>query len=335
MRCVASVLACVGIALAVAGCSDADKHYFKEGVGANLYAEAALPVSEDLAGRTALQNTYVAEICKQAGLAEGSCDIDTFSPTTWSLFVQAGMNDIDQRCDAYLTWLDNVRRAKAPTIKEIADAQTASTVIMQTTGVGAAPIAVVAAAFGFATNTFTNVTSRLVLEVDRATVQAVVLGNQKKFREDVLGTGESKTKIEIASRPAAIYALRSYLRLCMPMTIETQINSTIATFERGGAVALITGEPMIAAKSVGPTVILTPSPRGPSYLRLRGLIFPGGKGDRAIAAYVEGLLGPPRLPVGVLLNGARYAPLYDRISNCIDARNAGQACPAGSLQKFR
>ena len=35
------------MAAAVAGCSNADKHYFKEGIGANLYAEGAIAISED------------------------------------------------------------------------------------------------------------------------------------------------------------------------------------------------------------------------------------------------------------------------------------------------
>jgi hypothetical protein len=207
------------LTLAAAGCSDADKHYFKEGVGANLYSDAAITASDDLAARTEQERRYVAEICEQAGLTPFQCEAGASDPNAWSQFVQAGMNDIDQRCDAYLTWLDNVRRARAPTIKELADAQTATTIIMQQAGVSATPIAIVAAAFGFATNTFTNVNARLILEVDRATVQTIVLNRQKQYREQLFGIDSKGRKILIASRPAAIFALRSYLRLCMPMTI--------------------------------------------------------------------------------------------------------------------
>ncbi|HET7679894.1 MAG TPA: hypothetical protein VFK79_07135 [Xanthobacteraceae bacterium] len=249
MRVFASVWACAGVLLVTAGCDPAtDRSYFSRGVGTELS-------TPDIANATELQNLYVEHICRQAGLAPGACGIENFDVTTWTLFVQAGMNDIDQRCDAYLTWLDGVRRSQAPILKQITDTGTASSLIMQATGVGAGPIAVVAAAFGLASNTFTNITSRLILEVNGSTVQAVVLGRQKTYREELFGAvGKPRTAI-IASRPAAIFALRSYLRLCMPMTIETEINNTVTTFERGGAAALERKEPMIAARSVGTTVI--------------------------------------------------------------------------------
>lgn len=265
MRFIAPLILCGGIALAVAGCSNADKHYFKEGVGANLYAEGAIPITEDATSRTELQRQYVEAICKQAGLFTAECGPGSTNPQVWSTFVQAGMNDIDQRCDAYLTWLDNVRRAQPHTLKELADAQTATTIIMERSGINAAPIAIAAAAFGFAIDTFTNVTARLVLEVDRSTVQTLVLSRQKKYREDLFGTASSPTKVVIANRPAAIFALRSYLRLCMPMTIETEINTLIATFERGGADAL-KKDGMISAGTVGVSTIIDvnkPTPKGP------------------------------------------------------------------------
>jgi hypothetical protein len=247
MRFFVPLVACVGIALTAAGCDPTDRHYFTQGVGTNVY-------SYDVAAETQLQDTYVEQICHQAGLAPDSCNVDNFSPMVWRLFVLAGMNDIDQRCDAYLTWLDNVRRAQAPTVKQIADTQTATTLVMQAAGVGVGPIAVAAAVFGFATNTFNNVTSRLILEVDHSTVQAVVLSHQKDYRDGLFGT-DNTTPVVIASKPAAIYALRSYLRLCMPMTIETQINNIMANFSRGGTDALTAGEHMITPRTVGVAAI--------------------------------------------------------------------------------
>ena len=172
-----------------------------------------------------------------------------------------------------------------------------------------------------------------MLEVNHSTVQQVVLTRQTKFREDLLGNqAMHMSPVIIASRPAAIYALRSYLRLCMPITIETEINTTVAVFERGGAPALMHKNPMISAKSVGPTVFINPSPRNVSYRRLRNLMLPGGKRDPAIAAYVESLLGLPPKNAGRVLNDAHYAAKYDQIANCIIARNVGRSCPAGSLK---
>ena len=87
----------------------------------------------------------------------------------------------------------------------------------------------------------------------------------------MLGTGDNKTPVVIASKPAAIYVLRSYLRLCMSMTIEMQINCIMANFSRGGTDALNAGGPMILAGTVGATITnpnapIPPGPKAPPSL---------------------------------------------------------------------
>jgi len=315
MRFVASAVACAGLCLVIAGCDPVtDRQYFTKGVGSELYAA-------DVATQTDLQNLYVDHICQQAGLPAGACGPANFDVATWTLFVQAGMNDIDQRCDAYLTWLDNVRRSEAPALKQITDMGTATTLIMQATGVEPGPMAIVAAAFGLASNTFTNINSRLILQVNHATVQAVVLQRQQRYREDLFGTATNRSQAIISSRPAAVYALRSYLRLCMPMTIETEINNTVTTFERGGAAALQISRPMISAKSVGATVIRDAT-AGPATRIKTAVVFedagnllrtwlrPNGAVDRERVAVIEKFIAekkydpPPQ--VTTFLRGAAF-----------------------------
>jgi hypothetical protein len=155
------------------------------------------------------------------------------------------LNDIDRRCDAYLTWLDNKRRWVGPFHQQILDTQTATTAIMAATLVDPTKaIAVVGAAFGFAAHSFTNFNNRFLFEVEKSTVQSVVLTRQQQYRQGLPAV--------INNRPAAIYALRQYLRLCMPMTIETQINTTVKLFERAGPQALsqARARPMIDPKTV-------------------------------------------------------------------------------------
>ncbi|WP_298886075.1 hypothetical protein [uncultured Bradyrhizobium sp.] len=219
-----------------------------QGVGTNLYPA-------DVATQTDLQNAYVAAICQQAGIVptafDGvtSCGPDPYDAKTWWLFVQAGMNDIDQRCDAYLAWLDDAQRTREPVLNELALASATAQTIMLASGVGANPITIVGAAFGLAAGTFTNVQSRLILTMPHSTIQAVVLSRQKEYRDRLMGTASTKA-VAIISRPNALYALRSYLRLCMPMTIETEINNTIATFERNGAEGL-QKDSLISPRSAG------------------------------------------------------------------------------------
>ena len=236
MRVRSVVVACVGLALTltVSACSDAV--LVREGIGTNLAAA-------DLPEASRLQDVYVGEICHQAGLRvvrQGDflfCEEVSLRPSEWRTFVQAGMNDIDRRCDAYLGWLDNKRRWREPILKQLHTTAATSGAIMGLTGVGAVPIAIVGTAFGFAQDTFVNVSSRLITEIDHSVVQSVVLGNQNQFRIRVADT-------PVDNRPAAIYLLRNYLRICMPFSIEMSINNTMTVYSRGGPDALRT-EPLL------------------------------------------------------------------------------------------
>lgn len=228
------------------GCNGADGGYLTRGIGSDLNTPS-------LADQTAQLDSYVLDICRQAGLAPvetangGQCAIDGSFSADWAMFVQAGMNDIDRRCDDYLQWLDDKRRSTAPILQQIGDTQTGVTAVMAATNVAGPAIGVVAAAFGFARSSFTNFNSRLLLEIDHSTVQTVVFTRQRAFRNGLPRV--------IDNRPAAIYALRSYLRICMPITIETEINNTVTLFERGARPTT----PLVTPQNIAATMIARPT----------------------------------------------------------------------------
>jgi hypothetical protein len=229
-RLVALALLCVG----VGACN-----YVNEGVGNNLYT----PSTQQ---QVALQQAYTSVICQQANLY---CHDHYPTETEWRIFVLAGMNDIDRRCDEYLSWLYTRKKRKEPVLKQLTDTSKAITAILTATdSKGALPI--IAAIFGFASDTFINFHS-ILLEVNHSTVQALVLGNQNKFRQSLNG-------VQITSHPYAMYILRNYLRLCLPFTIETQINNNIVIFEQGGpgAIERLQTDPMVRP-------IATPLPSEP------------------------------------------------------------------------
>ena len=90
------------------GCDTTDVRYFRYGIGTDLYPS-------DIVATTDREDLYLAELCRQSSSVisplGGQC-IDA-APSDWSLIVQAGMNDIDRRCDGYLAWLDD-RRPRRP-----------------------------------------------------------------------------------------------------------------------------------------------------------------------------------------------------------------------------
>jgi hypothetical protein len=236
-------------ALVLASCDPTlEYQYYKEGIGTEF-------TRADIASETALQDLYLSELCRQAGFlgSDGLCQPLGLNQN-WGVIVEAGMNDIDERCDAYLAWLDDKRRSQGPILSEINALQTTSQAVMRAAGVGANPITIVGLAFGLASNTFTNIRSRLLLEADHSTVQSIVLGRQKTYREGLM-------KQSIVTRAEAVYALRSYLRICMPMTIEMQINTTVAVYEQTGTtgVAIKHANPLIDPRTVTKNAPLAPA----------------------------------------------------------------------------
>jgi hypothetical protein len=254
------VAGCLTLGLLVGGCDTTDSRFFRYGIGTDLY-------SEDIVQTTQLQDVYLTELCRQAlpvvSTADSQCITAMPNSNGWNLIVLAGLNDVDRRCDAYLAWLDDRRRTNNAVLKELGDITVASQAIMRVAGVGANPITLAGLAFGLAANTFTNVNSRLLLEVDKTTVQTLVLRRREAYRVQLQG-------MVVDNRPAAIHALRSYLSICTPYTIETDINSTITVFQVGGSAAL-NRPPLISAETVRSTTFV--SAREPMPVRK----FPGQK----------------------------------------------------------
>jgi hypothetical protein len=247
MRGVGVVAGCVALAVLVSGCDTTDSRYFRYGIGTDLY-------SDDIVQTTQFQDIYLTELCRQAlpvlSTSESQCLNGVPGSNGWNLLVQAGLNDVDRRCDSYLAWLDDRRRTNNAVLKELGDVTVASQAIMNVAGVSANPITLVGLAFGLAANTFTNVNSRLLLEVDKTTVQTLVLRRRSDYRVGL-------QSIRVENRPAAVHALRSYLNICTPFTIETDINSTITVFQQVGAGGLVTKPPLVSAATVGAPVRAT------------------------------------------------------------------------------
>jgi hypothetical protein len=240
MRIAGFVSACVGLAMLLGGCDTTDSRYFRHGIGTDLY-------SADIVETTQYQDLYLTELCRQAlplvSTSDAQCLNGVPSSTGWNLIVQAGMNDVDRRCDGYLAWLDDRRRTNNAVLKELGDATVAAQGIMRVAGVGANPITLAGLAFGFAANTFTNINSRLLLEVDKTTVQTLVLRRRDQFRLDM-------ARKNISDRPTAVHALRLYLTICTPYAIETDINSTVTVFQQAGGAALDRSSPLVNSDTV-------------------------------------------------------------------------------------
>ena len=203
--------------LFVAACQGPSSNYLNNGIGSQL-------APSDIQAATRLQGQYFKLLCAQAGFAD--CVLPVYDRGMWTLIVQQGMNDIDRRCDAYLEWLDDRKRSKGPLLSQINDIQSTTASVLAVVSPGSKAISLVGYAFGLLNRSVENYSSRLILEVESSTINSVVLRARHDFREAVADRA-------FQSRPEAEYALRSYLRLCLPFAIETNINDYSTLGSRG------------------------------------------------------------------------------------------------------
>jgi hypothetical protein len=253
------ISACVGLALLLTGCDPVlEAQYTHEGIGTSLYWDG-LPAA------TQLQDIYLANLCGQA-LSNSAASLDNVACSglnlrskDWGLIVQAGMNDIDLRCDAYLSWLHDKQASREPILKEIALLGGATAAILKATEVSATPIALTAIAFGLAADSFTDAGQLLLNEVDYTTVQTVVRDNRTQFRLSNLNQ-------VIDNRPAAVYMLRNYLSICVPASIAMSINNTLTVYHRAGPEALLNDSPLALRNPVA-TSATSAAVRGVSFTR--------------------------------------------------------------------
>lgn len=202
--------------LVLAACAPAGENYLRNGIGSSL-------APADIRNSTQTLDQYFALLCSQAGLSSSpdvgtGCRMPAFDERAWTVVVLQGMNDIDRRCDAYLEWLDDRKRSRAPLLSQVNAVRNTTTTIMALANPDSAiALSIVGEAFGLLTRSIENYHSRLLLEIESSTVNSVVIQERFRFRR------ETQT-FTYSNRPAAEYALRSYLRICLPFAIESQIN---------------------------------------------------------------------------------------------------------------
>lgn len=206
--------------LAVSACvpADAFRHY-TDAVGPDLYSNRTV-------NNTVLLRTYTESICAQAGFfsdGQGRCQI--VNATDWKTFVDMGLYDIDQRCDTFLDNLYYKDKSQEPILAQISNTRTFTRAVLEATQTSITGLAIVAAAFDLTENTFRNTRQSLLEALDPTTVKSIVFRRQQEIKRQIYGT-------TISSKPQALHALRTYLRVCMPFTIEMEANAILTSVQR-------------------------------------------------------------------------------------------------------
>lgn len=296
------IAALFGALLLLAACDPARQQRLRT-VGPGL--ELADPGME---ARTRALGLYFDQLCRQAGVVApaappGACPTGSLNAPQWRRVVDAGYNDIDRRCDEYLAWIDE-QRTRLLLVNEGITALSGllggvlGLAAPQTLAINYATLAL-----GFTGSLYNAYQNLALLGIESSTIKTIVIERRLEFR------GQFRDA-PYASKPDAVYALRSYLRLCTPQEITLDINTYSRDVVSGRA-----PEPerrlRMMREAIGPVAAETPADRASARRAAAappGFRAPtGGYGpeelrtiQRALCLEPDGVFGP-RTRAGVEL----------------------------------
>jgi hypothetical protein len=216
-----ALLLLVPTLLLITSCSpDAGLRQYASAVGPDLYSSQTIR-------NTSLLDAYTTSLCQQAGIADasGRCQISTTDG--WKTFVDMGLYDIDQRCDSFLDSLYYKDKSNDAVLAQVSNTRSLTSAVLDAAAASNVAMRIVAAAFDFSESSFRNVNTTLLQALDATTVKSIVFKRQQDVKREIYSA-------TISNRPQALHALRTYLRVCMPFTIEMEANALLTTFQRTG-----------------------------------------------------------------------------------------------------
>lgn len=197
----------------IAGCAPT---YEERGVGQELYSRQTPAATNNL-------SAYFSELCRQAHLVQSGASVTC---DNYSILVQTGFNDIDQRCDHYLAWIDNKRTEAARVKSSLLAIGSRATTVLTLTQAGSNTIAYVAEALGLTGSLYDAYSNSLLMGLEGSTIKRIVYERRQEFRRQAASLNFSTT-------PDMVYALRSYLRICTPQTIVLDANTYAVSVASG------------------------------------------------------------------------------------------------------
>jgi hypothetical protein len=163
----------------------------------------------------------------------------------WYITITAGFNVIDDACQTYLDDLWKLDRERSAATGIIAATGAAVAAVVNRGGGGTATtLVILAQAFGLAGTLTTNLANTYLYAKDPATVKGLVDKLMDAYRQDFhdkvygniannIAAPTDDTQYPIQSYPAAYYRMREYLSLCLPPTIDAQVQTLLSNATAG------------------------------------------------------------------------------------------------------
>lgn len=196
-----------------------------------------IPKAETIEESTNNQNHVFEQLLRRAGAEfcitdpkknSMKCTAPNDDDPHWSKIVEAGFGFVDEQCEQYIDALFWYNRFRNTTSKQLSITGAATASIMGIVDSSAKAIAVTAAAFGLSSASFDNLTANVLFELEPSGVKSLVDRSKATYRSALGQRVDATTKNVARNRPEAMSLIRGYLSLCLPASIETQVNNAVA-----------------------------------------------------------------------------------------------------------
>jgi hypothetical protein len=215
------------ISLALAGCNEL------------ALRKGPAPILDVTSVQTAAANqgTIIYALARDAGYANPEV-----GGINYYRVAEAGFNYVDDQCSAYFDTIFFLDRERSQLKSGLAAASSTTAAILGVTSASTLSLSVVASAFGLASAGTDILAGTYLYSLPPATTQGLVNKLQIAYRD-----AAARTRADITTPTAAYHQIQSYLALCLPPTIETevanQVNAAtaIGVSVAGGSIAVKTG----------------------------------------------------------------------------------------------
>ena len=208
------------LALGLAGCADTS---LRTGIN---------PVLDVASVQSAAANQAMIVDALAADAGSPSTD-----PEYYYRAAEAGFNYVDDQCSAYFDYMFFFDRRRNELKSGLATAGATTGAILGLTNASTMSLAIVASAFGFASNA-TDIVAGTYVFAHPSETKMMVEKFQKAFRDAAFAN-----RAGINSRSSTYYMVQRYLSLCLPPTIEAeiarQIGATTVAWGPAGGGALV------------------------------------------------------------------------------------------------
>lgn len=172
---------------------------------------------------TAAQNSFILDLTAKAGFVDEKTGLPYSLPVRspdWATVTEAGIYEISRQCDQYLDVLFHFNRNQRALRQGLTATGATTATILGLASVAAAPIAIVAAAFGLSASLFDAGVNSVLFTIEPSALRNIALKGRQGYLDEL------KTKMnEVDTRPRMMIALQGYLVQCSPAAIEANVNN--------------------------------------------------------------------------------------------------------------